>query len=310
MLASANADGHADRQQATKHRPARALEVGEQLACLIGRRTLHPDGHGGQHEQHHQCRGYAATHTTQRRHTELAVDEHVVQRDVQQQAENADDHARPWVTQSVAEATQYLIQRHGREAAGDGAQVCHGWIDQGGFDLHQMQHRLRVPHQQCTADADANAHPQGLAHQRADFGVMPGAEALGNVGCGGQGNAADQQVDRHPDRVAQRDGSQVVRTDAAGHHGIDKAHGSAGQLSDHHGQGEGEEGAQFKADPSESKLSGHCEAFQLYTRNALVYAGSLHAGRRQSVGGPSRMCFPQPEPHHAHPCRRKHPAGR
>ncbi|MNE35633.1 hypothetical protein D3C80_1294060 [compost metagenome] len=114
-------------------------------------------------------------------------------------------------------------------------QVAHAGVDQLRVDLHQLQDRLRANQQAAGNQPDKQCQPQGLAHQWADLGVLAGAEALCDLGCGGQEDAGHQQEHRNPDRVAQCHGGQVTWAYPPGHDGIDKAHGSSGQLRDDNG---------------------------------------------------------------------------
>src|SRR5690606_7993523 len=116
--------------------------------------------------------------------------------------------------------------------------------------------------------------------QRPDLFMLACAKTFGDVRRGGEHYASCQQEDRHPDRIAQCYGGEIMGADAPGHDGIDEAHGSVGQLRDHLGQGEGEEGTQLTAYPPESLLSRHFRGSELYTRSALVYARRSAPGRR------------------------------
>ena len=103
--------------------------------------------------------------------------------------------------------------------------------------------------------------------------MFASAEAFRHVRRGGQDHSGGQQEDRHPDRVAQGDGREIMRTDTPGHQSVDEAHGGIGQLRDHHGEGKGEEGTQFAAYPSESRLSRHFRAIRtVYKRHASLRA--------------------------------------
>ena len=141
-----------------------------------------------------------------------------------------------------------MIQRHGRKAAGHGLQVTHGGRDQRCIDTHQAQHGFAVPEQQAAQAARQQGQPERLAYQWADAGVLAGAKAHCNLGCGGQQDAGHQQEQRYPQRVAKGYGSQVGGTDPAGHEGVDEAHGGMCQLGDDDGHGEAEQGAQLVAD--------------------------------------------------------------
>ncbi|CAM5444739.1 hypothetical protein SSTU70S_03070 [Stutzerimonas stutzeri] len=279
-------DRQTDREQGAEHRPARPFEVGEQLARSIRRGAAYPEQHGQQHEQHDQRRCDTAANTAECRRAELAVDEDVVERDIQQQAENPDHHARARVAEAVAVATQHLVQPDRRKAAGNGAQVAHAGIDQRGFDVHPVQHRLGVPHQDGAQAAEAAAHPQRLAHQRADLAVVSGAETLRHVRCGCQDHAGQEQKNRHPDGIAQGHCRQIVRTDPTRHHRIDEAHRRVGQLSDHHRQGKGEEGAQLGPHPAGSRLRRHCIVPVVYKERGSLRrttAGRKAEKRRRGV---------------------------
>ena len=152
-------DRHADRQQPAEFGPGGAVKTLEQPAGSVIFGTAYPEQHGQGHEQHDQPGCPAAADAAHGRHAELAVDEDVIERDVQQQAEDADHHAGPSVPEAVAVAAQHLVQRHRRKAARHGAQIGHAGFDQCLLDLQQMQHRLGVPHQHRSQAADTHAHP-------------------------------------------------------------------------------------------------------------------------------------------------------
>ncbi|MNQ80554.1 hypothetical protein D3C85_955390 [compost metagenome] len=113
------------------------------------------------------------------------------------------------------------------------------------------------------AEQDAGRHqthhqrqPQRLTHDRANLAVRAGAEALGDFRRGGQQCAGHQQKHRHPDRVAQRHGSQVARANTASHDRIDEAHGGGCQLRDDDGRGQGEQATQFCMDAGRASQGG------------------------------------------------------
>ncbi|MNF28653.1 hypothetical protein D3C84_93380 [compost metagenome] len=119
-----------------------------------------------------------------------------------------------------------------------------------------MQDRFGIEQQRTGADPHGNRQPQGLTHQGADLGMLAGTEALGDFRGGGQQNAGHQQKHRHPDRVAQRHGSQVARANTASHDRIDEAHGGGCQLRDDDGRGQGEQATQFCMDAGRASQGG------------------------------------------------------
>ncbi|MNY11882.1 hypothetical protein D3C86_1449340 [compost metagenome] len=81
-------DGDTDRQanadQALDHGPFRPVEAHQHTGAGIERGPEGPAGHAQRHEPHHDAAGPAATNTAQGRCAEMAIDQRVVQRDVQQ----------------------------------------------------------------------------------------------------------------------------------------------------------------------------------------------------------------------------------
>ncbi|MCY1423944.1 hypothetical protein D9M71_396720 [compost metagenome] len=251
-----DANGAADGEQAFDHRPLRLVESAEQLARFVRRRASHPTQHAQQHEPHHQAAGPTAAHATQGRQAKVAVDQDVVEWNVEQQSADAQHHARAGAAQAIAEAAQHVVDGNGGEAESDALEVTHARVDQVFVHAHQLQYRAGVDQQQGAAEAHDQGEPERLAHQRADLLQFASAEALGHLGGGGQENAGHQQEHRNPDGVAQGYGGQVAGADAAGHHCIDEAHGGVGKLGDHDGCGQLEQRAQLKAGAAETGLSG------------------------------------------------------
>jgi len=181
--------------------------------------------------------------------TPRAINEHVVQRDIQRQGTQTEDHCRAGATHAVAEAAQHVIERDRWQTGGNAVQVLHARRDQFRVDLHDVQDRLGSDQHAGGHQADHQRQPQRLTHNRSDFAVSAGAEALGHFWRGRQQGAGHQQKHRHPDRIAQRHGGEVSRPDAAGHHGIDEAHGGGRQLRDHDRQRQGKQVFQLQANP-------------------------------------------------------------
>ncbi len=119
----------------------------EQLARSIDAAPSAPAGHAQGHHPHHDRRGPAAADAAHGRHAEVAIDEHVVQRNVQRQAAQAQDHRRAGAAQAITEAAQHMVERDRRQAAGDAVQVMHAGADQFGIDLHHAQDRLGAQQQ-------------------------------------------------------------------------------------------------------------------------------------------------------------------
>ena len=163
----------------------------------------------------------------------MAVDEDVIQRNIQRQTTQAEHHAWAGSAQAVAEAAQHVEQCRGGKTAGNPPKVLHAGLDQHRVDFHQVQHRFGAQQQRRRDQPDRQRQPQCLTHQRADFCGMTGPMMLCNLGRGRQQDSGHQQVNRHPDRVAQGHGCQIPWADTARHHRIDEAHGGVGQLSDH-----------------------------------------------------------------------------
>ncbi|MNY56486.1 hypothetical protein D3C86_1925690 [compost metagenome] len=72
----------------------------------------------------------------------MAIDEDVVQRNVQRQPAQAQDHGRARAAEAVTEAAQHMVDSDGGQAAGDAVQVLHARVDQLGIDFHQVQDRF------------------------------------------------------------------------------------------------------------------------------------------------------------------------
>ncbi|MNP06940.1 hypothetical protein D3C76_989450 [compost metagenome] len=242
-----DADGQANAHQALDDRPLRALKTYQHPAALVGRGPAGPGGHAQGHEPHDDTAGPAAANAAQGGQAEVPVDQDVVQRDVQQQAQAANDHARAGAAQAVAVAAQHIVEGNAGEAEGNTLQVAHARLDQLRIDLHHLQDRFGADQQATGDQTDRDCQPQGLAHQWPDFAVLTGAKALRHLGGGGQQDAGHQQEHRNPDRVAQSHRRQVARADPAGHDRIDEAHGGGGQLGDDDRCGQQQQAAQFGA---------------------------------------------------------------
>ncbi|MNL08183.1 hypothetical protein D3C87_1288900 [compost metagenome] len=143
-----DADGQADAQQAFDHRPLRPVETAEQLARLIGWRPTLPSGHAQGHHPHDDGSGPAAADATHGRDAKVAIDEDVVQWNVQGQAAQAKHHGRAGAAQAVTETAQYAIESCGGKAAGNTVQVLHARTDQLRVNLHDVQNGFGV--QQCS----------------------------------------------------------------------------------------------------------------------------------------------------------------
>ncbi|MNF65772.1 hypothetical protein D3C84_475470 [compost metagenome] len=163
----------------------------------------------------------------------MAINEDVVQWNVQGQAAQAKHHGRAGAAQTVTETAQYAIKSCGGKAAGNTVQVLHARADQLRVNLHDVQNGFGV--QQCSRcqEPDQQCQPQRLSNQWTDFTVSAGPETLGDFGGSGQQGAGHQQKDRHPDRVAQGNRREVARTESAGHHRIDETHRRSSELRDH-----------------------------------------------------------------------------
>ena len=242
-------DGQADTEQSLENRPLRPFKMAVHLTRLIDRTAHRPDHHAQGHEPHHDRRGPAATHAAHGRHAKMAVDEDVVERNVQCQRDQAQHHARPGFAQPVTEPAQDAVNRHRGHAAGNPVQIAHARLDQVGGDLHPVQQRFGNHQDPGRAQPGDERQPQGLAHNRADFAMGVGAITLGDFRGGGQQNPRHQQKHRHPHRVAQRHRCQIARPDAPGHHGVDKPHGRRGHLGNDDGKRQGKQGAHFCAHP-------------------------------------------------------------
>ena len=99
-----DADRQADRHQRADGRAIRPLPAREQLAGAVDRGLVHPEQHAEKHEPHHRAGGPAAAGAAHLRHAEVAVDQRVVDRDVQQQPADPQHHARPGPSQAVGVA--------------------------------------------------------------------------------------------------------------------------------------------------------------------------------------------------------------
>ncbi|MNH19996.1 hypothetical protein D3C79_797480 [compost metagenome] len=129
----------------------------------------------------------------------MAVDQHVVQRNVQQQAQAANDHAWTGAAETIAVAAQYVVQGDTGKAEGDALQITHARIDQLRVDVHHLQDRLGADQQGAGNQADTHCQPQGLAYQWADLALLACTKALCHFRGGGQEDAGHQQEHRNPD---------------------------------------------------------------------------------------------------------------
>ena len=244
-----DADRQAHAEQALEDRPFWPFKMAVDLARLVDGASISPGRHAQRHKPHHNGRGPAAAHATHCRNAKVAIDKDVVDRDIQGQGAEPQDHAWPGFAQAITEIAQHAIQAHGGHAAGDPVQVPHAGCNQLRIDLHQVQQRFCADQDQRRTQAGDQGQPQGLAYDRADFAVGIGAKTLGDLGGGRQQNTRHQQKHWHPDRVAQCHGGQVPRADAPGHHRIDKAHGRGGDLRNDDGERQRQQRAHFGAHP-------------------------------------------------------------
>ena len=242
-----DADRQADTQQALDHRPLRPVETAEQFTRLVRRRPALPTGHAQRHDPHHDRRGPTAADAAHGRDTEVAINEDVVQRNIQRQPAQTQHHRRAGTAQAIAETAQHMVNGDGRQAAGDAMQILHARANQFGVDLHDAQNRFGTEQNAGRHQPHHQRQPQRLTHDRADFAVGAGAETLGDFRRGGQQSTGHQQEHRHPDRITQGHGGQVTRPDPPGHHGIDEPHGRGRQLRDHDRQRQGEQVLQLEA---------------------------------------------------------------
>ncbi|MNZ84990.1 hypothetical protein D3C78_1037650 [compost metagenome] len=190
----------------------------------------------------------------------MAIDQRIVQRDVEQQAAQANDHAWAGAAHAIAVAAQYVIEGNARQAEGDTVQVAHARFDQLWVDFHPVQDRLCAEQQAAAHQSDTECQPQGLACQRTDLVELLCTKALGNLGCGRQQHAGHQQVNRDPDRIAQGHRSQVPWAHPAGHHRIDETHGRGGQLRDDDRHGQAKQPFELQANPGRTGEGGSGEA--------------------------------------------------
>ena len=103
---------HADADQALQRRPVWAAEIaGLAFDVALRRRALHVAAHHQEHDPVDAAGGDAAADAAQLRHAEFAVDEDVVDRDIHQQAEEADHHAGLGFGQPLALVAHHLEEQ-------------------------------------------------------------------------------------------------------------------------------------------------------------------------------------------------------
>ena len=145
--------GDADRQtqteQAPLHRPVRPLESLEQTTGPVQAGAFQVEDHAGQHEPHDQGSGHTTADTTHGGQAELAVDQHVVGRHIENQTEKTYDHRRFGAGQPVGHAAEGLIEADGGEAQGYCTDITHTLGDQRRIDAGPMQHGLHRAQQQA-----------------------------------------------------------------------------------------------------------------------------------------------------------------
>ncbi len=132
------------------------------------------------------------------RHAELAVDEDVVDRDIHQQAEEADHHAGLGFRQPLALVAHHLEEQVARRPPHDGVQVADGFIRQLRIDVvHHVDDELAVIQHDDQQYGDAGGQPKTLAHLMADTIAAAGTVEL-----------SDNRGQRQQQTVAEQDGRQ------------------------------------------------------------------------------------------------------
>ncbi len=192
---------HADADQALQRRPVRAAEIARLAFDVALRRcALHVPAHHQEHKPVDAAGGDAAADAAQLRHTELAVDKDVVDRDIHQQAEEADHHAGLGFGQPFALVAHHLEEQVTRRPPHDGVQITDGFIRQLRIDVvHHVDDELAVIQHHDQQHGHAGGQPKTLAHLVSDAIAPPGAVELGDNRSQRQQQAVAEQDGRQPD---------------------------------------------------------------------------------------------------------------
>ena len=142
-----HANRHAYAEQAFDNCPFWPFKVAIDLARLVDRPAVGPNHHAHGHEPHHDGRRPATANAAHGGHAEVAVDKHVVNRDIQRQPQETQYHARLGLAQTIAETAQYTVNPYGRHATGDTVQIAHARLNQFWRYVHYMQQRFGADQQ-------------------------------------------------------------------------------------------------------------------------------------------------------------------
>ena len=109
--------------------------------------------------------------------------------------------------------------------------------------VQQLQQRFGEIAQRADHQAQGQGQPQGLWQGVADPLYPTGTHVLGDHVGGAEYHAQDEQVQRQPDVIANGNRRQVSGAVVTGHYRVDHPGADLGQLRDHHGPGQRQQGA-------------------------------------------------------------------
>ena len=200
-------------------------------------------------KQHHQCHGPhhqggrpATAHAAHGGKAQLAVDQHIVAGNIDQQADHTEQQHRASVIHG------FRVAAHGQHQGGTGhapaerIQIATDQRANGRVHVHPHQHRCDAAQDHGTEHPQPQAQPDALLGERVDAMVSFAAEMAGQNRRGTHQHAGHEQKQGHPDAGTHRHCRQIIGTDPTGHHGIHEAIGGLGQLAAENGQGKGELG--------------------------------------------------------------------
>ena len=215
------ADGHADAQDVANAGPVGLHPIGNQMKLAEGLAAVQVDQHGDGGDTVGDGCGPATANAAHGGKPEFAVNEDVVQRQINQGAENGKRHDHPGMSQTVGQAPEGVNQQQGGYAPGKGVQITLG--DAGGVrvEFQQGQDGVDIGQQQ--------RHHHGAGRRNVDALPGGGHDLLGGAGTVVAGNdrlqgaehTHEKQEKRHPQAAADTHGREIFGTGVAGHHGID-----------------------------------------------------------------------------------------
>ena len=227
--------------------PVRRIEPGKQREGLEVPVRRQIDDQHQQGKPDHDCAGNTTANRPHRRKSKFAEHQYVIQRNVEQRAQQPVYHGRPGVAGAFTEEAQQENHAYGRCTPGQSTQIARRCRNNTLVDSKTCQQGLTEITNGPERHRQSRRDPKNLAGIGTGIRLPACSVELGYAGLNRHQSPQSEHQHGRPDSAAntQSRQSHVLVRQPAGHHCVNEVHAEHRQLANHHRRREMQRAADF-----------------------------------------------------------------